>query len=348
MKLQKFKQNPILAPNPDNDWESLITCNPGVIYDDGVFYMLYRAAGNDEQHVIRFGLAKSNDGIHFERVSANPVFEPSLDGYDSGCVEDPRIVKFDDDYYITYAYRPFAPGQYWTFEHDVVLLPECGNHAPVAIAQNLGNSALAVTKDFLTFRRLGRLTSPVLDDRDVIFFPETINGKYIMLHRPKQYVGEKYGVKYPSIWLKYSDDMLEWENQKSHLLMTGIEGTWEEKIGGSTPPIRTNAGWLMLYHGVECGGLGHYRVGAALLDLEEPLQVLARTPKPILEPEYEYETQGMYNGCVFPTGNVVVGDRLYVYYGAGDKYVGLATCKLNDILDYLQTDECLVKMHSKC
>ena len=340
MKLKKSDKNPILAPNPQNDWESLITCNPGVVYDNGTFYMLYRAAGNDEQHVIRFGLATSKDGVNFHRVSDHYGFGPSLDGYDSGCVEDPRIVKFDDDFYITYAYRPYSPGQYWKFAHDVVLLPECGEHSPRAISQNLGNTALAVTSDFVNYRRLGRLTSPILDDRDVILFPEQVDGQYVMLHRPKQYVGGDYGVKYPSIWVKFSDDLLDWETKESHLLMTGKEGTWEEKIGGSTPPILTEDGWLMLYHGVENGGCGYYRVGAALLDANNPLKVISRTPQPILEPEYEYETQGLYNGCVFPTGNVVVDGVLYVYYGAADMYIGLATCPLNELLDYLKSDEC--------
>ncbi len=105
------------------------------------------------------------------------------------------------------------------------------------MAQNLGNTGLAVTSDFRNFRRLGRLTSPVLDDRDVILFPEKIGGKFAMMHRPKQFVGERYGVKYPSIWLKFSDDLLAWEDKPSHLLIAGREGTWEEKIGGSTPPI---------------------------------------------------------------------------------------------------------------
>lgn len=102
----------------------------------------------------------------------------------------------------------------------------------------------------------------------------------------------------------------------------------------------TEDGWLMLYHGVENGGCGYYRVGAALLDANNPLKVISRTPQPILEPEYEYETQGLYNGCVFPTGNVVVDGVLYVYYGAADMYIGLATCPLNELLDYLKSDEC--------
>lgn len=343
MKLIKCPENPIISPNPDNPWEELITCNPGVIYADGTFYMLYRAAGNDEQHVIRFGLATSTDGVHFRRESSEPIFSPSADGPDSGCVEDPRIVKLGQEFYVTYAYRPVAPGRYWEFAHDVVLVPECGPDAPTAYRKSMGNTGLAMTTDFHTFRRLGRLTESRLDDRDVMFFPEKIGGQYVMMHRPKQYVGPDYGVDEPSIWLKFSDDLLTWETRPSHLLITGRRHSWEDKIGGSAPPLRTPQGWLMLYHGVEDGGLGYYRVGALLLDLNDPLKVIGRTPEPILEPEYPYETEGMYCGCVFPTGNVIVDGTLYVYYGAADKYVGLATCPVADLVEYLLSEECRVK-----
>ncbi|HAC40961.1 MAG TPA: glycosidase [Rikenellaceae bacterium] len=335
MKLHKYQGNPILSPLDDSPWENLVTCNPGVIYDGGTFYMLYRAAGDDEDHVIRFGLATSTDGFHFTRVSREPVFGPSEDGPDSGCVEDPRIVKLGDTFYITYAYRPYAPGRYWTFPHDVVRLPACDGFAPKAWAKSLGNTGLAMTKDFRSFRRLGRLTSPVLDDRDVILFPEKVGGKFVMLHRPKDWVGASYGVSEPSIWIKFSDDLLAWEDKPSTLLLTGRPNSWEEKIGGSTPPILTDEGWLMLYHGVADGGLAQYSVGALLLKADDPTVVLSRTPEPILEPELPYETQGFYNGCVFPTGNVVVDGTLYVYYGAADKHVGVATCKLDELLKYL-------------
>ncbi len=335
MKLKKFEGNPILSPKIKNSWESLVTCNPGVYYDEGVFYMLYRAAGNDKEHVIRFGLATSNDGITFERQSNWPVFSPSQDGPDAGCVEDPRIVKFGNTYYITYAYRPFPPGQYWNFSHDEVLLPKCDNETPLVLKNNLANSGLAATNDFRSFRRLGRITSPILDDRDVILFPEKINNQYVMIHRPKEYIGEKYGVDYPSIWIKFSDDLLNWENKESHLLLTGRKGTWEEKVGGGAPPLKTDKGWLLLYHGVEKGGLGYYRVGALLLDLNNPLKIIAKTEDFILEPEFDYEFDGYYKGCVFPTGNVIVNDTLYVYYGCSDKYVGLATCSIHELIDYL-------------
>jgi len=128
-----------------------------------------------------------------------------------------------------------------------VLLPDCGSDAPMALRKNLGNTGLAVTTDFREFKRLGRLTSPVLDDRDVILFPEKVQGKYALLHRPKEYIGGEYGVDYPSIWMKFSDDLLNWEDKESHLLITGTENSWEEKLGGSTPPLkRKRVGWCCI------------------------------------------------------------------------------------------------------
>lgn len=334
MKLTKFQGNPVLSPNPRNDWESLVVCNPGAWHEEGKFYLLYRAAGDDAEHVIRFGLAISNDGKHFERVSDRPVFEPSPDGPDAGCVEDPRIVKFDGEFYITYAYRPFPPGQYWKMEHDEVNLPSVGSDAPLVLKNNIANSGLLLTRDFRTWKRLGRITRPNLDDRDVILFPEKIDGKFALLHRPKEWVGPKYGVQHPSIWITFSSDLMVWD-EPSHLLLTGINGTWEEKIGGSTPPLRTDAGWLMLYHGVENGGKGFYRVGVVLLDLANPRRVIARSKDWVMEPDQHYELEGPYKGCVFPTGNVIVDDTLYVYYGGADKYVGLATCSVSELVEYL-------------
>ncbi|WP_319226276.1 glycosidase [Draconibacterium orientale] len=335
MKLTKCSDNPILKPNPANAWENLVVCNPGVWYEDGIFTMLYRAAGDDEQHYIRMGTAVSADGIHFDRVSDQPAFGPSIDGPDQGGVEDPRIVKFGNDYYVTYAYRPHYPGQYWKFAHDVILLPESNEYSPAVIKENIANSGLAVTKDFENWRRLGRITQANLDDRDVILFPEKINGKFWMLHRPKQWVGEGYPCNEPAIWIQSSDDLMVW-NGPSKMLMDGRPGTWEEKIGGSTPPLKTKDGWLIIYHGVDNGGEGHYRVGVALLDLNDPTKVIARAKDFVMEPEHDYEFEGFYKGCVFPTGNVIVDNTLYVYYGAADKYVGLATCKLDELLSYLK------------
>ncbi len=347
MKLKKCPTNPILTPNPDNEWESLVVCNPGAWYENGKFYLIYRAAGNDVEHTIRFGLAVSTDGINFTRVSNSPVFGPSTDGPDGGGVEDPRIVKFGDEYYITYAYRPYPPGQYWNFAHDVIATPTVGPDAPAVIRHNIANSGLALTKDFINWQRLGRITQSNLDDRDVILFPEKINGQYVMLHRPKQWVGTEYGTKFPGIWISFSTDLMVWSS-KSQLLLAGREGTWEEKIGGSTPPLRTEEGWLIIYHGVENGGRGYYRVGAALLDLYDPAKVIARSTDWIMEPEHYYELEGPYKGCVFPTGNVIVDGTLYIYYGGADKYVGLATCSVKELTSYILTHKVTNQYAASC
>ncbi|WP_109832065.1 glycoside hydrolase family 130 protein [Reichenbachiella versicolor] len=333
MKLIKDKSNPILSPNPDNDWESLVVCNPGAWYEDGRFYLLYRAAGNDIEHRIHLGLAISEDGVNFKRVSDSPVLSPSEDGPDAGCVEDPRIVKFDDKFYVTYAYRAYAPGQYWKLAYDEVTEHNLGQNAPVVLSKNIGNTGLAVSEDLMSFKKVGRLTKSNLDDRDVILFPEKVNGKFVLLSRAKQWVGEEYGTEYPAIWITFSDDMMEWDYSTSKLLIKGEE-SWEKKIGGSTPPLRTKDGWLTLYHGVDDKDI--YRVGAILLDINDPTKVIGRTTDFIMEPEFDYETDGIYKGCVFPTGNVIVDGVLYVYYGAADQYCGLATCQIDNLLNFIK------------
>ena len=123
---------------------------------------------------------------------------------------------------------------------------------------------------------------------------------------------------------------------KEDCLLAAPAFDWElKKIGGSTPPLRTPDGWLVLYHGVDARNI--YRVGAFLLDLEDPCRILARTPEPILEPEYEYETRGLMPcGVVFPTGNVIVDGRLFVYYGAADTTIAVATAPLDEVLEHLR------------
>lgn len=333
MKLKKYAGNPILSPNPENAWESLVVCNPAAWYEAGKYYLLYRAAGDDEEHFIHIGLATSEDGFNFTRVQDTPVLSPSIGNYDGGSVEDPRVVKFGDEYYMTYAFRPYPPGQYWKYAYDGVKAPKHDEFAPKCMRENVGNTALAVSKDLINFTKVGRLTEPSLDDRDVILFPEKINGKFYMLHRPKNYVGAEYGTDQPAIWIKSSDDLMSW-NVPSTLLLKG-EQDWEYKVGGNTPPIKTADGWLMIYHGVDkefC-----YRVGACLLDLEDPTKILYRTKDFIMEPETEIEKDGLYKwGVVFPTGNVLVEDTLYVYYGASDQWCCVATANIHELVAFIK------------
>lgn len=331
MKLKKYENNPVLKPVEGSRYEGLYVCNPGVWYEDGVFYMLYRSAGDDEEHYIHMCLAKSTDGYNFERVCDKPVFSPSADGFDGGSVEDARIIKLGKFYYVTYAYRAFPPGRYWTFPPDVVQKPDSDEFVPKCYRENVGGSAVAITKDFKSFVRLGRVTDPNEDDRDVVIFPEKCGGKYVMLHRPKERVGEKYGCEKPSIFIKFADDLMSFPKE-STLLLKAQESWEKDKMGAAAPPSKTKYGWLMLYHAVS---EGLYRVGAVMLDGDNPQRVIARCPHPIMEPEEPYEISGPYSGCVFPTGNAVVDGTLYVYYGAADKYCALATAPLDELCEYI-------------
>jgi beta-1,2-mannobiose phosphorylase / 1,2-beta-oligomannan phosphorylase len=336
MKLTKFSGNPILSPNPKNAWEDLCVLNPGVIYDEANkrFVMLYRAAGNDREHYIYLGLAYSNDGINFKRFQDKPVLSPTPGNSDGGCVEDPRIIKLGDYYYITYASRTYPPGQYW--RDDKLTIGDRPGDAPYFVRANNTLTHLCMTKDFINYKKLGRITDSRLDDRDVIIFPEKINGKYARLSRPMEWCGKGFPCKNPSIWLSFSDDMLEWD--KPELLMQGKQ-TWEDaKIGSSCPPIKTSKGWLHIYHGVS-GADGAYRAGAVMLDLKNPAKIIARTKDFIMEPEFDFEIKGYYTGCVFPTANVVKDNVLYVYYGAADKYICLATVPFDQFIDDLMTEK---------
>lgn len=332
MKFEKYKNNPVLSANENNEWESLGVLNPAVCYEGGQFIMLYRAAGHDKEHVIRLGKAVSDDGIHFKRCSDKPFFAPLPYEADAGCVEDPRLIKIGNCYYMTYASRLFAPGQYWKQDNKPTYTPP--QICPRAVAENSTVTHIAYTYDFKTFKKLGRMTDSRFDNRDVMIFPESVGGRYVMLSRPLEWKGEEYGTYAPSMWITFSDDMLEWNHCEPQLLAKP-EQKWEsKKIGASCPPIKTEQGWLLIYHGVDKED-GVYRVGAMLLDLDDPTKITARTREPLMEPEFDYELNGFYKGCVFPTAAVKFEEKLYIYYGASDKYCCLATCNFNELIEYL-------------
>lgn len=333
IRLNRTTNNPVLSPLPASSWEGLAVTNPAVWQnpDTGEVLMLYRAAGADPEHRVYFGLARSLDGLHFERVSEEPVFGPSADGFDAGCVEDPRIVKIGDWFYVTYASRPFPPGQYWLpGEEREYLPPEVPEDFPWIYRNNATATGLALTRDFKTWIRAGRMTNPTADDRDVYLFPEKIGGFYHMIHRPMNWTGPDYGTAFPAMWISRSEDLLHWTESK--ILAQARGDDWESrKIGGNTPPIRTREGWLTLYHAV--GPDGKYRVGALLLDLDDPFRVRYRTVDWLLQPEESYELDGFYPGVCFPCGKFVRAGILFVYYGGADRHACLATVELDALLN---------------
>jgi predicted GH43/DUF377 family glycosyl hydrolase len=338
MRLQRFKGNPILSPLAAHPWEDLAVFNPAAWHDPktGEVLLLYRAAESGPEYKCWFGLARSRDGFHFTRLSDQPCLSPSVEGFDGATLQDPRIVKMGDWFYVTYACRHFPFGQFWTPEVRARFLkPDCPEEFPRCLRLNATLTGLALTKDFKSWIRAGWLTDPLLDDRDAILFPEKVNGKHVLLHRPLEWVGPAYGTDQACAWIAMADDLLGFPVAPSRLLIKR-RYPWEAfKLGVNTPPIKTPHGWFTLYHAV--GPDKFYRLGALLLDLEDPGIVRHRTPDWLLQPEADYELEGFYRGCCFPCGAVVIDGTLFVYYGGADKYCCLATCDFQQLLEHLLT-----------
>lgn len=328
--LERYKKNPILVPNEANWWESKAVFNCAILHYENKFHMLYRAIGEYERYISRIGYASSTDGYSFAR-SNHIALEPTQD-YEQYGIEDPRMVEIDNQVYITY----------------VILSAYVTDGAIVE-----ASTALATTTDFLKYTRLGVITTKGSNNKDVVLFPEKMSqqqqqqssvlsssssnntdgaGKYFFLHRPSGWIGSKYGVNKPSIWLGEGNALTNFEK---HTLLLKPEEDWEElKVGAGPPPIKTRTGWLVIYHGVSRDKV--YRAGAALLDLHDPSKIIGRTKTPILEPKEPYEKFGDVNNVVFPTGACVVdNDKLFVYYGGADRVCCLATADLNYLLDQI-------------
>ncbi len=338
MKLQRFEGNPILSPHPDHPWEDLAVFNPGACYDPErkEVLLLYRAAESHEDYKCSFGLARATDGLHFERMSDQPALNPSAEGFDGSTIQDPRIVKMGDWYYITYACRHYPFGQFWLPEvRKKYITPPCPPEFPRYLRVNASVTGLLMTQDFKKWIRAGWLTDPLLNDRDVILFPEKIDDKFFMMHRPLEWIGEQYGTEHACAWITSAQDLMGLAASPSKLLIKN-QYPWEtNKLGINTPPIKTEHGWFTLYHAV--GPDKFYRLGALLLALEDPGTVLHRTPDWLLQPETDYELEGFYRGACFPCGTVVIGNTLFVYYGAADKYCAAATCNFEELLQHLLT-----------
>lgn len=310
--LERAKENPIITPEKKHPWESKATFNPGAIYLQGKVHIVYRAISEDNTSV--FGYATSRNGIHIDYRSPQPIYAPRepfeqklQPGANSGC-EDPRLTKIGEKIYICYT----------AFN---------GNFPRVALSW-------IWVKDFLKKRwnwaRPVLISPSDLNDKNAFIFPERVRGKYMIIHR----VG--YDIDYSFCQsLNFKGD--SWLEEYRWIYTR--KGWWDsKKVGAAAPPIKTKEGWIMLYHGISEDGT--YRVGAVLLDLKDPIKILGRTSNPILEPETLYEKKGLVPNVVFPCGNVVLGNKLFVYYGGGDQVVGVATVLIDQLLKVLKLCKC--------
>ena len=221
-------------------------------------------------------------------------------------IEDPRITRIGDRYWITY----------------------------VAVSRHGASTALMSTGDFQSFTRHGILFC--VENKDVVLFPEQINGEFVALHRPNGHTP----FTRPEIWLARSPDLHHWGKHEPLILSTQSWGSG--RIGMGPPPIRTALGWLAIYHGntqpTRPGEVGIYSAGALLLDLDDPSRVIGRTLEPFFEPTTNFEREGFVPDVVFPTGIVRKEDSLMLYYGAADSCTAVVEFSLAQLLDVIHYD----------
>ncbi len=302
--LQRHPGNPILTAF---EWPYFVNTvfNPGAVrLPSGETLLLCRV--EDCSGLSHLTAARSEDGVGNWKVDPHPTFSPDLEAHPEELwgIEDPRVVWVPEleAFAVTYTcYSQRGPGV-----------------------------SLALTKDFREFERVGNLFPP--EDKDAVLLPRKIDGRWAMIHRPMPAHGRAH------IWISFSPDLKHWGDHS--VLVKARRGAWWDanKIGLSVPLIETPEGWLMMYHGVRMTPAGClYRLGLALLELDNPARCILRSTKWIMGPEAPYERTGDVGDVVFPCGFTIAedGDTLNLYYGAADTAIALATGSIREMLDWL-------------
>ncbi len=301
--VERYANNPILTKD-DVPYAVETVHNAGVAKFDGRYVMLFRSHLRNGRSII--GIADSDNGFDFS-VRPEPFMTPAkrdvFAEYEEYGVEDPRITLLDDIYYITYS----------------------------AYSRNGVRIGLARTPDFKSIERMAFITQA--DYRNTVLFPEKIDGKYLKMDRPHTDISGW------SIWISYSPDLVHWGN--SRVIMKPLSYHWDEmKIGPGAPPIRTEAGWLNIYHGVFQTMSGAvYRLGVALHDFDDPSFVHGVADRWILQPEDPWERVGYVSNVVFTCGAVPEeDDTLKLYWGGADTVMCAGTASIEELTDLCLED----------
>ncbi|MCD6440652.1 MAG: glycoside hydrolase family 130 protein [Candidatus Marinimicrobia bacterium] len=296
--IKRYENNPILTKD-DVPYPVVTVHNAAVTKYKNKYVMVFRSHLHNGRSIL--GLAESEDGYYF-RVQETPFMTPSKEGvfkeYEEYGVEDPRIIFIDGEYLITYS----------------------------AYSRHGVRIGLAKTKDFKTVERYSLVTEA--DHRNTVIFPEKFNGLYARLDRPHSEISPW------SIWISYSPDLKFWGESK--LIIKPMQYHWDEmKIGPGAPPIKTDKGWLNIYHGVFPTMDGSvYRLGVALHDLKDPSIINGISDDWILQPEEPYEITGYVHNVVFTCGAVPENDgTVKIYWGGADTVMNVGTANINELVD---------------
>ena len=317
--LKKLKHNPIIKPIIENFWESKATFNPTAFYDRGKVHIIYRAIGDHDISVL--GYATSLDGLHIDSRFPEPIYKPSQPfegknlkpaphptfspfasgGGGFGGVEDPRITKIDDRIYMTYV------------AYD-------GTNPPRVALTSINENDFH--NQIWNWQKPVLMSPPGVVDKNACILPEKINGKYVIFHRI-----------FPDILIDFVDDLKfeDMEFLKGEYKITPRENYWDSrKVGVGATPIKTDDGWLLIYQAVGEKDPGRYKIGAMILDKNDPTKILYRTKMPIIEPDEHYENEGYKAGVTYPCGAIKLNSNLIVYYGGADTVV----CAAHENFDY--------------
>ena len=334
-----IKKEGILLTKTALSFEDEGVLNPAVIKEGNTVHLLYRAVRQGNHSTI--GYCKLDGPLTVVERNEAPLLTPQFEGELCG-IEDPRIVKIDDLYYLTYiafdgvnAMGALATSKdLKNFDRHGIIVPQFAFDEFKHLAEchcTLNVKYARYAHDHLLMKNDKKV---LVWDKDLIFFPRRINGKLYFLHRIK-----------PDIQIAAINDLKDltnefWKNYMMHLqeniALSSKHDHEVSYIGGGCPPIETEHGWVLIYHGVRDTILGYvYSACAALMDLENPHIELARLPYALFTPEHEWELKGEVNNVVFPTGTALFDDTLYIYYGAADQRIACASVSLKELVNEL-------------
>lgn len=332
----------IVLKKTNLEFENEGVLNPAVIRQGDNVHLFYRAVRKGNNSSI--GYCRLDGPLTVAERWEKPIIVPEFE-YESHGVEDARLVKIENEYYLTYTGYDGtnARGALATshdlkhFEKKGIIVPDLTYAEFVAIAESAGN----VNENYYRnhkfyYQEADPDRKIMLWDKNVIFFPRRINGQLVFLHRIRP------GIQLVSVKSMKELTIAYWRDYflhlRDHIVLDPYHGFESSYIGGGCPPIETEHGWLLIYHGVEEKKEGIvYSACAALLDLNDPSHVLSRLPYFLFTPEYEWERSGEVNNVVFPTGTALFGNTLFIYYGAADTRIACASVSLTALVEELLT-----------
>ena len=341
--VEVIKQGILLSPT-QNDFESNGVLNPGIYQEGNDVHIFYRAV--EDGNFSTIGYAKANGPTNIVERQQQPLISIQFD-YEKHGVEDPRIVKIEGTYYLTYtAYNGInalgalaVSNDLKHFEKKGIFTPPVNYNEYKCHLEHCNQEKLNPKYYYYynLFSSIGLVDDKhrLLRDKDVVLFPRKINGKFALLHRI-----------WPGIQIVCFDDWADltkpfWEEYlkdlTSHIVLDPKYDFEVKYLGAGCSPIETKEGWLLIYHGVCETTIGRtYHAAAALLQLDKPEVEIARLPYPLFSPTEKWEKEGVVNHVVFPTGTVLFGDDLYIYYGSADNHIAVAQVNINELLSELK------------